>query len=132
MIQCYILLTNGAVCILLIYKLSRIITVWDSEDDSTVMSLCHQGILAGVERLLILLPIPQHPSRAQRSGFQWFLGDQERIQSSLSHICHVIQIQRNSPESLSHSSQGKSLRLPAPGSGFSVMKRQTLALQVVY
>lgn len=35
---------------------------WNSEDDSTGMNLCHQGVLAETEGLLICLPLPQHPS----------------------------------------------------------------------
>lgn len=46
-----------------ILKMSKIITLfWNSEDDSTCMNLCHQGVLAEAKGLLICLPSPQlHP-----------------------------------------------------------------------
>lgn len=47
--------------------MNKIITLfWNGGDDSTCMSLCHQGVLAKAEGLLIRLPIPQHPSWAQK------------------------------------------------------------------
>lgn len=46
-----------------ILKRNKIIMLfWNSEDDSTGMNLCHQGVLAETEGLLICLPLPQHPS----------------------------------------------------------------------
>lgn len=43
-----------------ILKRNKIIMLfWNSEDDSTGMNLCHQGVLAETEGLLICLPLPQ-------------------------------------------------------------------------
>lgn len=57
-----------------ILKMSKIITLfWNSEDDSTCMNLCHQGVLAEAKGLLIHLPSPPAPSSARKqmasSGF---------------------------------------------------------------
>lgn len=47
--------------------MNKIITLfWNGGDDSTFMNLCHQGVLAKAEGLLIRLPIPQHPSWARK------------------------------------------------------------------
>lgn len=41
-----------------VLKMNKIIALfWNSEDDSTCMNLCHQGVLAEIEGLLILLSI---------------------------------------------------------------------------
>ena len=57
-------------CISCILKTNKIIALfWNSGDDSTCMNLCHQGVLAKAEGLLIHLPPPPsiHPEHGSQS-----------------------------------------------------------------
>lgn len=58
-----------------ILKRNKIITLfWNSEDDSTGVNLCHQGVLAVAWGLLIRLPTPSiHPERRSK----WLPGASE-------------------------------------------------------
>lgn len=60
-----------------ILKRNKIIMLlWNSEDDSTGMNLCHQGVLAVAEGLLICLPIPPASILStEANGFQGLPGE---------------------------------------------------------
>lgn len=89
-----------------ILKMDRIITLfWYSEDDSTFMNLCHQGVLAEAEKLLICLPPPTASIlNTEANGFQRAGGEAASSLSlqgrgfMLNSGMAVTQTQRQSPQ----------------------------------
>lgn len=78
--------------------MKKIITLfWNSGDDSTCMNLCHQGVLAKAEGLLIHLPIPPASILSTEAyGFQWvpreiacgLQAPRERVHACFRDGCH--------------------------------------------
>lgn len=107
-----------------ILKMNKIITLfWNSDDDSTCMNLCHQGVLAEAEGLLIRLPIPPASILStEANGSQWVPGE---IACSLrlplrgfppASGMPAIQTRRKSPKQSPFQSAIKSRRKQAAGS----------------
>lgn len=95
-----------------VLKMNKIIALfWNSEDDSTCMNLCHQGVLAEIEGLLILLSI-RLPSlsasvlstkQMASSGFlrRLFTATKlpgERVRAFFGAGCHSDSAEKPSPE----------------------------------